>query len=167
MKLYLSNDRVWTGTQADAKEAQGGPDFKTVEVPTDKPGLIEWLNREWSLWWAEFDQQAGSDRSQDAAPPVSSLPEPSPPPAPVRAPEPPVSGTVSEQIMALEGSALFVALQAAIDRLHEIAGPKGWQQFAKHVSGWGGGSSATDRGLGMLVLAGLASATKEEANAAV
>lgn len=44
MNLYRSLGRIWTGTQADAKEAQGGKDFERIEVPTDKPGLIAFLN---------------------------------------------------------------------------------------------------------------------------
>jgi hypothetical protein len=45
MNLYLSHGHIWTGTQADAKEAQGGAkDYKSVDVPTDKPGLIAFLN---------------------------------------------------------------------------------------------------------------------------
>lgn len=48
MKLYRSTTAdgfVWTGTQADAKEAQGGKDFEQIEVPTDKTGLMEFLNQ--------------------------------------------------------------------------------------------------------------------------
>jgi len=44
MKLYRSLGRVWTGTQQDARTAQGNKDFETIEVPTDKPGLLAWLN---------------------------------------------------------------------------------------------------------------------------
>ena len=44
MKLYRSLGRIWTGTQADAKKAQDGKDFEEIDVPTDKPGLMAWLN---------------------------------------------------------------------------------------------------------------------------
>lgn len=44
MNLYLSLGRVWTGTQAGAKATQGGKDFESIEVPTDKPGLLAFLN---------------------------------------------------------------------------------------------------------------------------
>lgn len=44
MNLYLSLGRIWSGTQADAKEAQGGKDFVPVEVSTDKPSLLAFLN---------------------------------------------------------------------------------------------------------------------------
>lgn len=48
MNLYLSLGHIWTGTQADAKAAQNGKDFESIEVPTDKPGLIAWLNARWA-----------------------------------------------------------------------------------------------------------------------
>jgi hypothetical protein len=44
LNLYLSLGHIWTGTQADARAAQGGKDFLSVEVPTDKAGLLEFLN---------------------------------------------------------------------------------------------------------------------------
>ena len=44
MNLYLSRGRVWTGTQADARDAQGGKDFEHIDFPTDKPGLLAILN---------------------------------------------------------------------------------------------------------------------------
>lgn len=44
MKLYRSLGRIWTGTQATARQAQGGKDFEEIDVPTDKPGLMAFLN---------------------------------------------------------------------------------------------------------------------------
>ena len=41
MRLYVSKNNQWTGTQSDAK-ALGS--FDQIEVPTDKPGLIAFLN---------------------------------------------------------------------------------------------------------------------------
>jgi len=44
MKLYVNEDRTqWRGTQADAKAAFGSID--QFEVPTDKQGLIDFLNK--------------------------------------------------------------------------------------------------------------------------
>lgn len=65
MNLYLSNGRVWTGTQKDAKDA--GP-FVAVEVPTDKPGLLAWLNARWAerTVSAEPDVATMSDAEFDA-----------------------------------------------------------------------------------------------------
>lgn len=42
MKLYTNNKGQWAGTQADAKQLG---DFEQVEVPTDKPSLLEFLNK--------------------------------------------------------------------------------------------------------------------------
>ena len=43
MKLYVNEDRTrWAGTQADAKKDLGK--FEAWNVPTDKTGLLEFLN---------------------------------------------------------------------------------------------------------------------------
>ena len=42
MKLYTDNNGRWAGTQADAKQFGA---FEQVEVPTDKPNLLEFLNK--------------------------------------------------------------------------------------------------------------------------
>lgn len=39
MRFYRTTSGAWAGTQADA-----GKGFETIEVPTDKPGLLDWLN---------------------------------------------------------------------------------------------------------------------------
>jgi hypothetical protein len=41
MRLYVSKNNKWTGTQLDAK-ASGA--YEQVEVPTDKAGLMAFLN---------------------------------------------------------------------------------------------------------------------------
>ncbi len=41
MRLYTDNQGNWAGTQADAKKFGK---FEQVEVPTDKPTLLEFLN---------------------------------------------------------------------------------------------------------------------------
>jgi hypothetical protein len=43
MKLYLCQDGTYAGTQADAKLR--GKQFEQVEVPTDKEGLLSYLNQ--------------------------------------------------------------------------------------------------------------------------
>lgn len=47
MRLYLSPDGVWTGTQADAKAhaKDHATTWKEVEVPVDKAGLMAFLNK--------------------------------------------------------------------------------------------------------------------------
>lgn len=42
MKLYTNDNGEWFGTQALAK--QRSYHWWPVEVPTDKPNLLEWLN---------------------------------------------------------------------------------------------------------------------------
>ena len=45
MNLYRSKGYIWTGTQADAKAANDGDkNFEHIDVPTDKAGLIAFLN---------------------------------------------------------------------------------------------------------------------------
>ena len=41
MRLYRTYDGQWAGTQADAKKLGK---FEQVEVPTDKAGLLDFLN---------------------------------------------------------------------------------------------------------------------------
>ena len=43
MKLYKNSNGVWAGTQADARK-YCGKDYQTVDVPTDKPSLLMFLN---------------------------------------------------------------------------------------------------------------------------
>lgn len=42
MKTYLTQSGVYFSTQAEAKDA--GEPYEIVEVPTDKPGLLAYLN---------------------------------------------------------------------------------------------------------------------------
>ena len=43
MKLYKNSEGVWAGTQADARK-MCGKDYQTVDVPVDKPNLLQFLN---------------------------------------------------------------------------------------------------------------------------
>lgn len=43
MRLYLCQDGSYAGTQADAKLR--GKNFEQIEVPTDKDGLLSYLNQ--------------------------------------------------------------------------------------------------------------------------
>lgn len=178
MKLYLSRQSVWTGTQADAKAAQGGLDYEHIEIPVDKPGLMAWLNANWSVnpptpvaetvVTAAYHTNAippggkpgqvlewGSDewRDEAQAEPIAKASK-----APVQ-----TAGSVSEQIMGLEGRQLFDALGAALGRLNEVAGDKGWGEFAKHTAGWNKGdyNAGPERALGMLLLKGLLGAAAD------
>jgi hypothetical protein len=42
VKLYIAADGFYVGTKVDAKKL--GKGWRTEEVPTDKPGLIDYLN---------------------------------------------------------------------------------------------------------------------------
>ena len=42
MRLYTDSKGAWAGTQSDAKQFGA---FEQVEVPTDKPTLLEFLNK--------------------------------------------------------------------------------------------------------------------------
>ncbi len=49
MRLYRTPSGRWWGTQADARaacldEAVPATGYATIEVPTDKPGLLDWLH---------------------------------------------------------------------------------------------------------------------------
>ncbi|MEO1169633.1 MAG: hypothetical protein AAFW97_13075 [Pseudomonadota bacterium] len=44
MRLYRTADGEWIGTQADARSAAEGRGWEQVEVPTDKAGLLGFLN---------------------------------------------------------------------------------------------------------------------------
>lgn len=46
MNLYRDEDGIWYGTQAEAKAGAQGKSWQLVEVPTDKPSLLAWLNAE-------------------------------------------------------------------------------------------------------------------------
>ena len=43
MRLYTNHKGSWVGTQADARK-EFGKDWSEVDVPTDKPSLLEFLN---------------------------------------------------------------------------------------------------------------------------
>lgn len=45
MRLYTNSHGSWVGTQSDAKR-EFGKDWKEVDVPTDKPNLLKYLNDE-------------------------------------------------------------------------------------------------------------------------
>jgi hypothetical protein len=40
MRLYMNKQGEWVGTQAEAKKISAS----MVDVPTDKPNLLKWLN---------------------------------------------------------------------------------------------------------------------------
>ena len=62
MQLYCNSKGQWSGTQADAtklKRENNGLDFQAVNVPTDKKGLLDFLNKK------EFKRQEDSQANID------------------------------------------------------------------------------------------------------
>ena len=62
MQLYCNSKGQWSGTQADAKKLKrenNGLEFQAVNVPTDKKGLLDFLNKK------EFKRQEGSQANID------------------------------------------------------------------------------------------------------
>lgn len=174
MKLYLSRGSIWTGTQADAKAAQGGTDYQTIEVPDAKPERIKWLNEQ----WARF-ADAPPVTIAEPAPEVEEAPAPpaeidaskmrpaqmerfealakklgwTPPGEQSAAPKTISVDDVEEMIFEVEGNNLIRILSSAVSRLGEVAGTRGWAAFAKNTYAWTAGAKNVEQGLGMLMLA--------------
>ncbi len=58
MRLYKNSDGVWAGTQVDARR-MCGKGYSEVDVPTDKPNLLKFLN---------LNQVGCSDRTKSFEP---------------------------------------------------------------------------------------------------
>ena len=62
MQLYCNSKGQWSGTQADAKKLKrenNGLEVQAVNVPTDKKGLLDFLNKK------EFKRQEDSQANID------------------------------------------------------------------------------------------------------
>ena len=69
MKLYVNESRTqWAGTQADAKKELGK--FDAWDVPVDKSGLLEFLNKEagFNIDPVEVEQQPVVTNQRDTRP---------------------------------------------------------------------------------------------------
>ena len=64
MRLYTTGSQ-WAGTQADAKKLGK---FVEINVPTDKQGLLEWLNK---MHWNDLEYM--KPVTEPVAPPVKSI----------------------------------------------------------------------------------------------
>lgn len=73
MKLYEGNNAQFYGTQADAKAAVGKGNFTEVDVPTDKYGLMSFLNQRANAY---DDLRPVEQTERLPAPPVSTQPSP-------------------------------------------------------------------------------------------
>lgn len=148
MNLYRDENGHWTGTQADAKLAAVGAPWALVEVPTDKYGLLSFLNN--------------IERELRAT--VPALPPPimevvSVPPAEVDVFKPhkiDSSADVVEEILGSKGDLFGTYLNATIDRLGELRN-EGFDALAvlrKQVRAYPH-RAATERGLGHFLLGDL------------
>ena len=69
MKLYVNESRTkWAGTQADAKKELGK--YDAWDVPVDKSGLLEFLNKEagFNIDPVEVEQQPVVTNQRDTRP---------------------------------------------------------------------------------------------------
>jgi hypothetical protein len=73
MKLYTNDNGEWFGTQASAK--QRSYHWWPVDVPTDKPSLIEWLNSRATQNSVEPPKVEASHTSNDKQHPWQSVRE--------------------------------------------------------------------------------------------
>ena len=74
MKLYTNNSGEWAGTQADAKR-DFGKDMAILEVPTDKPTLLQFLN-EYQVGGADVISGQMEMVQQQSSPSSSNAPVP-------------------------------------------------------------------------------------------
>lgn len=137
MNLYRDENGQWTGTQADAK--QTGAPWALVEVPTDKWGLISWLNN--------------MERELRATIPA---PTPPPPPSPKEIAVVETYSTADnlvDEILNCNADKFGTYLNATIDRLGELRN-QGFDALAvlrKQVRSFPN-RTTTERGLGYFLL---------------
>lgn len=160
---WLPEDRRFIGTETEARKLK--KPFEKRDVPVKKAELIAYLNTEQEerdqAIAAAFEEgrQAGlaealgssQEARQDAEAPI---PE-SPPEIKAKKVVPTAQDrkSIVEQILDLNQEQLPQVLSAAIGRLGEVAGSKGWAVFGKSVYSWTPGSRSVEQGLGMLMLA--------------
>lgn len=120
MKLYRNDDMTaalqWAGTQADANKAFGRGRWEAVEVPTDKAGLIAYLND------YRPDSLNGSKSPTIATP---APPQPEPQRQPEAAPRDPasVANWIMDTATPREIELLFEALGVRFHEMRKAAKP--------------------------------------------
>ena len=102
MKLYTDSNGRWAGTQSDAKQFGA---FEQVEVPTDKPTLLEFLN-EYQVGAADV-VSAQMEMVQQKTHPLSCSANPN-------------LWDVHDAVLNCDRKHLGAALGAIISRLHDI-----------------------------------------------
>ena len=137
MNLYLTAAGSYVGTQADAKLA--GPGWSPEEVPVDKQGLLDYLNE-------LVARQPVDDPVPQLVEPVEIEIK-----APTISPEKTTNTlSVTDQILASEGSDFGNYLSASLSRLGELR-LVGWKSLLTVTKGYPH-RAALERGLGFLVL---------------
>ena len=105
MKLYTDNKGTWAGTQVDAKKfGEFYGDYETVDVPTDKPTLLKFLN-EYQVGAADV-VSAQMEMVQQKAHPLSCSANPN-------------LWDVHDAVLNCDRKHLGAALDAIITRLHD------------------------------------------------
>jgi hypothetical protein len=142
VRLYVIQDReerplAWASSQDAARQLvqdQGGTEagarWVQVDVPTDKAGLLEWLNRHGTT-----SGPLGGE-------------------TPAAAPEQPAAQISGERILETSGHDFAVLLEAAIERLGELR-DAGWKAL-RSLHPRRGQSPSMERGLRFLTLAQVA-----------
>ena len=109
VRLYTDNKGRWAGTQSDAKQFGA---FEQVEVPTDKPTLLEFLNA----------HRVGAQMDDAVVDYVDALEDFGPAPAkihPLSCSANPNAYDVRDAVLNCERKHLGSALAAIISRLHD------------------------------------------------
>lgn len=109
MRLYRTITGGWAGTQADA-----GKGFVQVEVPTDKPGLLAFLNQRDAL-----QERDAVDLAKAVSAGAQLIEATNPKPK-----EPPTLIDVEEFVQAADHAQLAVLAQNVIWRMKELGGLK-------------------------------------------
>lgn len=162
---WIPSRRRFIGTQTEAKAEKVA--FEAVDVPLVKADLMAYLNEreerheaEIAALRAELGNRDGADgeNPEDAQGAVTSeaSSETEAPAAAAVTREARPDGEPLEidyQVMELDHKMLIRVLSAAIGRLGELAGTRGWAAFAKDVYGWSPSARNVEQGLGMLMLA--------------
>lgn len=124
MKLYKVNMPLyapalaWEGTQDDAKacaRANPGSTWEAVEVPTDKAGLLAWLNNNATFYDLERPTTEPEPSKPDVCPACKRTPA-----AQAKMAAGLDSLVLVERIMAAEGWELARLTEAVIERLCEL-----------------------------------------------
>jgi hypothetical protein len=143
---WIPSRRRFVGTQTEAKAEKAA--FEVEEVPVVKADLIAYLNAREERHEAEvkalrtrideLEGDGGAEAAVDAAQPMAPIP---------------ANGDLVDQVLELDERTLVRVLGAAIGRLGEVAGTRGWSAFAKDTYGWTPAARSVEQGLGMLMLA--------------